>query len=143
MSTPDSANIYCGTGEVWFNRFDDDGNPTAFRHLGNVSKLDVTPSTTTVEMQSSMNGARATIAQAITALKMEVDVTMTEWDKKNVALALLGDDSAFSQSKCHEDRRDAGHSGPRRGDRYGVPQHHRDRREALVDDLRRKHGLHR
>jgi hypothetical protein len=98
--TPDSKNIYCGSGEVWFNRFDSTGALTAYRHLGNVSKLDITPTPTTIEMQSSMNAARAVIAQATTALKMELDLTLTEFDRKNVALALLGDDSAYAQSSA-------------------------------------------
>jgi hypothetical protein len=96
--TPDSRNIYCGTGEVWFNRLDSSGNPLGYRHLGDVSKFDITPSATTIEHQSSMNAARAVDSQAITAVKMEIALTLSEFEKENVALALLGVASAYTQS---------------------------------------------
>lgn len=98
FATPDSRNIYCGSGEVWFNRLDLSGAPTGFRHLGDVSKFDLTPNITTIEKQSSMNAARAVIARAITVTKMQVDMALSEFAKDNVALALLGDSSAYTQT---------------------------------------------
>jgi|GEM_PF-5678486 len=97
-ATPDSRNIYCGTGEIWFNRFDTSGAATAWRHLGDVSKLDLTPTATTIEHQSSMNAARAVDAQAITAVKMAVAMDLSEFAKENMALALLGAASAYTQT---------------------------------------------
>jgi hypothetical protein len=98
--TPDSKNIYVGTGEVMFNRFDAAGAPTTYRHLGNVSKMEVTPSVTKIEKKSSMNAARATIASAITETKMGLSLTLSEFDPKNVALALLGTTSVLSQASA-------------------------------------------
>jgi hypothetical protein len=100
-NTPDARNIYVGTGEVWFDRFDPStGLSTGYRHLGNVSKLEITPSVTTIEKKSSMNAARAILARAITETKMEVALTLDEFQKDNVALALLGESSAFTQSSA-------------------------------------------
>lgn len=99
-ATPDSRNIYIGTGEVWFDRFDASGLSTGYRHLGNVSKLEITPSITTIEKKSSMNAARAILQRAITETKMEAALTLDEFEKENVALALLGDASVFTQSSA-------------------------------------------
>lgn len=96
--TPDSRNMYCGTGEIWFNRLDSTGTPTGYRHLGDVSKFDLTPTATLIEKQSSMNSARAVVAQAITAMKMQVALTLSEFERNNVALGLLGDTSAYTQT---------------------------------------------
>jgi hypothetical protein len=95
--TPDSGNIMVGSGEVWFNRKETDGTYKGFRHLGNVSKLEITPTPTIIEKKSSMNAARAVIARAITETKIDVALTLDEFDPKNVALALLGDSAAFTQ----------------------------------------------
>jgi hypothetical protein len=98
MPAPDSANIYCGTGEVWFNRQNTDLSYAGFRHLGNVSKLDLTPTVTVIEKKSSMNAVRAVIARAPTETKMELAMVLDEFEKENVALALLGTTRALVQA---------------------------------------------
>ena len=98
MSTPDSNNILVGSGEVWFNRKELDGSYKGYRHLGNVSKLEVTPAPTIIEKKSSMNAARAVIARAITETKTTVVLTLDEFDKQNVALALLGNTETANQT---------------------------------------------
>ena len=98
MPTPDSANILCGTGEVWFDRMNNDGTYAGFRHLGNVSKLDITPTVTVIEKKSSMNATRAVIARAVTETKMELALMLSEFDRENVALALLGTAAPYVQA---------------------------------------------
>lgn len=98
MSTPNSQNLYLGAGEVWFNRFDAAGNPTQWRHLGNVSKLDLNPNVQTVEKYGSMQGSRALLARAVSQTGGEVDLTLDEFDNENLAIALLGSTAAFSQT---------------------------------------------
>lgn len=98
MSTPDSANLYLGAGEIWFNRFDTSGNKTQWRHMGNVSKLELTQSAETLEKRSSMSGARGILKRVVTGTTSELGLTLDEFDPENLALALLGSVSAFSQS---------------------------------------------
>jgi len=98
MATPDSGNIYLGAGEVWFNRFGANGSPTQWRHLGNVSRLEPTQSVETLEKRSAMSGARGLLKRVVTSTTSEVALTLDEFDPENVALALLGSASAFSQS---------------------------------------------
>jgi hypothetical protein len=98
MSTPDSQNLLVGSGEVFFNRRELDGTHKGFRHLGNVSKLELAPAITAIESKSSMDAARAVRQRAITETKMQVNITMDEYDPQNVALVLLGNAAAFAQS---------------------------------------------
>lgn len=98
MSTPDSQNIYVGAGEVWFNRFDANGAATQWRHLGDVSKLELTVNADVIEKKSSMTGARGLLARVVTGVTGELSMTLSEFDPENLALALLGTTAAFSQS---------------------------------------------
>lgn len=97
-TTPDSRNVSLGSGEVWFDRFDASGVSTGLRHMGMVSKCDITPQGTTQELENSMSGARGTYASALTAMKMELGITFHEFVQENMALALLGTAAVFSQS---------------------------------------------
>jgi hypothetical protein len=90
MATPSSDNLYLGSGEIWFNRFDATGAKTQWRHLGDVSKFEVTPNVTTAEKYGSMNGARGLMAQAITQTGAEGSMTLSEFDADNLALGFLG-----------------------------------------------------
>jgi hypothetical protein len=91
VRTPNSSNLMVGSGEVWFNRLDNDGEPTGFRHMGNVSKLEITPEITEITKKSSMNSARAVRGRAVTETKMNLALTFDEFEPENIALALLGE----------------------------------------------------
>lgn len=98
MSTPDSGNLYLGAGELWINLYTAAGALTLWRHLGNVSSFELTPSVETIEKQSSMEGARGTLKRVVTKTAMEIALTLDEFDPENVALALMGSVSAYSQN---------------------------------------------
>lgn len=97
MSTPDSNNLYLGAGEVWFNRFSS-GAATQWRHLGNVTKFELTQSVETLEKKSAMSGARGLLKRVVTGTTSEIALTLDEFEPENVALSLLGTASAFSQT---------------------------------------------
>lgn len=97
MATPNSANLYLGAGEIWFNRFDSSGNKTQWRHLGNVDKFELNPNVQLAEKYSSMNGARGLLSRAVTQTGAELSLTLTEFDPENLALGFLGQTAAFSQ----------------------------------------------
>lgn len=98
MSTPDSGNLYLGAGEVWFNRFSSGTTKTQWRHLGNVSKLDLTQAVENLEKKSAMTGARGLLKRVVIGSTSELSLTMDEFERENVALGLLGSTAAFSQS---------------------------------------------
>jgi hypothetical protein len=98
MPTPDAGNLSLGAGEVLFDRFDANGNPTGYRHMGNVESLAITTTVETVQKKSSMDGARGIYKEAVIGSEAEVSVVLSEYDPENLALALLGDTATFSQS---------------------------------------------
>jgi hypothetical protein len=98
MPTPDAGNLSLGAGEVLFDRFDASGNPTGYRHLGNVESLAITTTVETVQKKSSMDGARGIYKEAVIGSEAEVSMVLSEYDPENLALALLGDTATFSQA---------------------------------------------
>ncbi len=95
--TPDPNNLLLGAGEVFFDRFDADGLSTGYRHCGNVESLSTNTSVEKKEKKSSMDGARSTLKEVITGSNMEVSMVFSEFDPENLALALLGEASDFTQ----------------------------------------------
>ncbi len=98
MPTPDAGNLSLGAGEVLFDRFDANGNPTGYRHLGNVESLSITTTVETVQKKSSMDGARGIYKEAVIGSEAEVSMVLSEYDPENLALGLLGDTATFSQA---------------------------------------------
>lgn len=97
LNTPNSDNLYLGAGEVLFDRFDAQGNPTGFRHLGNVSSLEITNEVEDLEHRTSMFGHRAVDKSVPTDLVANVAMVLEEYDRHNLALALLGEVAALVQ----------------------------------------------
>jgi len=98
MSTPSSDNLYLGAGEVFINLYVNNVLSSTWRHLGNVDKVEITPTVTTLEKKSAMNGAHGTYKEVITGTAVELAMTLSEWAAENLALALLGSSSAYSQT---------------------------------------------
>jgi hypothetical protein len=100
MATPNAANLYVGAGECFFDRFDAAGLSTGFRHLGNVDELTSNSSVDNVEKKSSMSGLRTLLAQVPKGFKQELSLTLSEWEPDNLALTLLGTQSALTQTSA-------------------------------------------
>lgn len=99
MTTPNTGNLYLGAGEVWFDRFDNTtGLPSGLRHLGNVDSFATTGKEEVVDKKSSMTGLRTLLAEVPKGFALEVAIECSEWDPSNVALALLGQVSTFTQA---------------------------------------------
>jgi len=98
MATPSAKNLYIGSGQVFFDRFDDDENRTGLRHLGNVPKFDLKTEVTKIEKKSSMDAAKSTYDEAVTEKKVSADLTVEEFDPSNLALALYGTEGIINQA---------------------------------------------
>lgn len=98
MGTPSPKNLLLGAGQVFFDRFDADGNRTGLRHLGNVPKCDLNTTVDKVQKKSSMNAARSIYAEAVRETKVTTDLTVEEFDPPNLALALLGEEGVIIQA---------------------------------------------
>lgn len=93
-----AAEILIGSGKLYFDRFDANGNPTGLRFLGNASKFGVTPSVTTTKVKNYTRRTRETLAVLTTGQEHTFQLVLMEASPKNVALGLNGDSSAFTQA---------------------------------------------
>jgi hypothetical protein len=95
--TPDPKNLYLGAGSVYFDRFDTDGKSTGLRHLGNVDTFEITTTPEVKEKKNAMDGARATYAEVVVGNAAALSMVITEYTKENLALAMMGEEAAFTQ----------------------------------------------
>lgn len=81
---------FSGQGKVYIGTRDTSGNPQGLIYVGNVPKLVVSPTVTTIEHQEATSGQRLVDLQLITAKKAAFDCTLEELLPSNLALALYG-----------------------------------------------------
>ena len=77
-----------GSGELYISLNDDEDG---WKHLGNVDEFVITTTVDSLEKNSSMNTKRELQSKTTTALSVTAEATLTEYDYKNVAMALFGD----------------------------------------------------
>jgi hypothetical protein len=95
--TPSGENLLVGKGQVLFDRFDTNGLPTGFRHLGNVSSMELTTADDVIEKFSSMSAGAPLYKRVNRRRNVTLKLTMDEFDPENVALALMGSTSVLVQ----------------------------------------------
>jgi hypothetical protein len=96
--TPDPKNLYLGAGSVYFDRFDADGKSTGLRHLGNVDTFEITTTPEIKTKKNAMDGIKGTYAEIAVGNAAELSMVITEYTKENVALAMMGQDLALTQT---------------------------------------------
>lgn len=91
MATPSAENCRLGKGAVYVAIYDNTtGVKGASRHLGNVSAMSTSVTSESREIKSFLTGVGATYKKVNVGKKLNVTMTLTEWDKDNLALALYG-----------------------------------------------------
>lgn len=99
MSTAANPNdVYTGSGKTYFDRFDANGNPTGLRMLGNVSKLTITPAVSSNGVTDYTRPEKANLAVITSSQKHSVQLVLMETSPKNLALAVNGTISSFTQA---------------------------------------------
>jgi len=98
LSTPRAKNLLLGAGKVLFDRWDDDGNSTGIRHLGNIPKFDLKIEVEKITKKQSMYAAKTTYLEVIKEVTASADVTIDEFDPANVAMAFLGEAGVITQA---------------------------------------------
>lgn len=98
MPAPSNRNLYLGAGIVLIDLWVSGAKTGNWRHLGNVSKLEATPSQETVEMLSDMDGARGVYDTAVISSKCEVSMDLREFTPESLAIALGGSVTTWTQS---------------------------------------------
>jgi hypothetical protein len=98
MTTPNADNLRIGAAQVWFNRFDENGDPTSWLHLGNCDTFDFNTTVDTKEKKSSMAGNRAVLKSIVVGTETDLTLALTEYDLDILALFMLGEKSSFAQN---------------------------------------------
>ena len=83
-------------GNVYLANRDANGNPLAFRHLGNVPSIELQLQSQTVEHYESQSGQRLQDGRLITGKTATLSMTLDEWTSKNLGLALYGTDAVIT-----------------------------------------------
>jgi hypothetical protein len=87
---PSSKNLLLGAGKTYFRRWDYAGNPLIRRHLGNVPKLNLTPTVEKIQKFSSMDGEKELYGEAVKSMAYKTTAEINEITPYNLALALYG-----------------------------------------------------
>lgn len=92
------AGILC-SGDVYFDRQDDNGNSTGLVHIGNASQFQITEASSIKERKSKMRANYGMTLDSV-AIKdpAKIAITLDEMVKANLALVCLGKDAVANQA---------------------------------------------
>jgi len=93
-TAPSTTNYVLGKGILKFDRFDSDGLPTGLRDLGNAPNFTIQPTVETLEHFSSREGIKKKDKTVIVSAGLTVKFTLDEYDRKNLALAMMASEAA-------------------------------------------------
>lgn len=86
---------FSGQGKVFIAERDGNGNPLAFRYVGNVPDLKINLTTDKVEHMESVSGQRLTDLVFTKSQKVEAGFTLEDFSIPNLALAMYGTNDAM------------------------------------------------
>ena len=90
---------FLGAGDVYIDRFDSSDQPTGFRMIGNATVFQITEAADIKERKSL---GRDTYGQTLDTVSIKqpakINITVNELAMENLALALMGDVAALSQT---------------------------------------------
>ncbi len=89
--TPDPANLLLGKGENYFNRFDANGQPTGWRHLGNSHSTEIQNADEIIKSYSGMDSEAGVYKQDVKRREPILNINFEEIVPENVALLVMGD----------------------------------------------------
>lgn len=85
-------------GRIYFDRFDDNGNPTGERYVGNTPGFTVSIDTQNLEHFSSESGIKEKDLDIVTQITRNSQVTVDDISDDNLALFFTGDLTSIVQS---------------------------------------------
>lgn len=92
-------NLYIGRGKFYFDRFGSNMQPSGtLRFVGEADKGDISISSTNKSRYTTTKATNNKIASVDTQQTHTIAMDLMEFTKENLALALLGDVSTFTQS---------------------------------------------
>lgn len=96
----DGARLVVGRGAVTFDRFNASNAKVGAAFLGNVELLELSPTVEYVEKRGFVDNSNPLLARVESSRTLEVNLTLGEYKRFNLALALFGVDSAFTQTNA-------------------------------------------
>lgn len=96
-STVTPGSLYIGRGEVYFDRFDTNGNATGERFVGNATKFEITTNDDIRDKFSSAESTAPLLLSVNVRRTVEVSMEFDELDNPNVAIGLMGTETTLSQ----------------------------------------------
>lgn len=98
MYTAQADKLLLGRGKVFFDRFSSAGVAQGLRFLGTVSKLEITTNDEKARVYDYSRSDAPLLDEALARREVSVAMTLQEFSQNNLALALMGDESAFTQT---------------------------------------------
>jgi len=95
---PSADNIILGAGELFFDRFDANNARTGYFHMGNCSKFAISLVDDILKLNTSMDASRGLLKQATRSREVNIEIVSNEMAIANLALAMMGDTSTFTQA---------------------------------------------
>lgn len=92
-TAPSTNNFPIGKGILRFDRFDSNGLPTGLRDLGNAPNFSIQPEVEKKEHFTSREGIKKKDKTVILSAGLTVKFTLEEYDRKNLALAMMASES--------------------------------------------------
>lgn len=97
-TTPSSELVSLGAGEIWFDPFDADGNPTGYFHFGNSPNFTLALTTEEIRIKNFMNRSRGDYVRKVREIAVDVRIATMEVSVTNMAVGLLGEVIATTQA---------------------------------------------
>ena len=99
MGTPNADFLMLGAGSLFFDRIDNaTKQKTGERHLGDCKTFTFAPGAEVLEYYESMDKDRSLYKAVVKQVTATGKLSMSEFDPRNLALALLGETSTINQS---------------------------------------------
>lgn len=96
---PNANNHTLGRGAVYFSRHPDSGTwDKSFFHLGNVDQFEISIATQRALLRSSMDRKSGLLNSVVREVTHSVTLRGYDYAPRNLALALLGDTTAYTQA---------------------------------------------
>ena len=92
MSNNQENYYYSGQGRVLISERGPDGKPLGYREVGNVSALAVSVETSSTPHRESQSGLRTVDKTLVTQVSAGMSMTVESLDRRNLSLAVWGDD---------------------------------------------------
>lgn len=97
MYTSQADRVLLGRGKVYFDRFNTAGAALGLRYLGTVSKLELSISDEKAKIYDYAKPTAPLLNEVVTRREVSVAMTLHEYTKENLALALMGEESNYQQ----------------------------------------------